>query len=69
VECDIFSSELKPGEYLLLCSDGLVSSMNDQEILYEVLHGGAPEDCCQRLVEVTLSRGAPDNVTTVLIRK
>jgi serine/threonine protein phosphatase PrpC len=69
VECDIFSLEFKSGEYLLLCSDGLVNIVNDQEILYEVIHGGEPENCCQRLLDMTLSRGAPDNVTTVLIRK
>ena len=37
-------------------------------MLYEVIHGGEAETCCQRLLEVALDRGAPDNVTVVLIR-
>ena len=46
----------------------LVSMVSEQEILYEVIHGGAPEDCCQRLLEIALKRGAPDNVTVVLVQ-
>lgn len=42
--------------------------MTDQELLYEVIHGGEPADCCQRLLNITMSRGAPDNVTAVLIQ-
>ena len=50
----------------MLCSDGLSNIVTDQEMLYEALHGGAPEDCCQRLLDIAMSRGAPDNVTAVL---
>jgi protein phosphatase len=43
--------------------------LTDQELLYEVLHGGTPDSCCQRMLEVALARGATDNVTAVLIQK
>ena len=56
------------GDYLLLCSDGLSNVVTDQEILYEVIHGGEDEACCQRLLDVALHRGAPDNGTVVLMR-
>ncbi len=51
------------------CSAATGSSnvVTEQEILYEVLHGGAADSCCQRLLEIALQRGAPDNVTVVLI--
>ena len=65
---DCFRQALLPGEYLLLCSDGLSNVVTDQEILYEVIHGGEDEACCQRLLDVALHRGAPDNVTVVLMR-
>ena len=42
--------------------------LSDQELLYEVIHGGDPADCCQRLLDITISRGAPDNVTAVLFQ-
>ncbi len=64
---DLFEVELEPDECILLCSDGLSNVVTEQEILYEVLHGGAANSCCQRLLEIALQRGAPDNVTVVLI--
>jgi len=69
VLADIFCPEVKSGEYILLCTDGLTGIVSDQEILFEVLHGGGSDDCCQRLVQIALSRGAPDNVTAVLLKK
>lgn len=65
---DVFHQPLSPGDFLLLCSDGLSNVVSEQEILFEVLHGGPPESCCERLLEIALHRGAPDNVTVVLIQ-
>lgn len=64
---DCFRQQMQPGDYLLLCSDGLSNLINEQELLYEVIHGGSDRDCCQRLLDIALNRGAPDNVTAVLI--
>ena len=65
---DCFRQPVKQGDYLLLCSDGLSNVVTDQEILYEVIHGGEEETCCQRLLDIALHRGAPDNVTVALVR-
>lgn len=67
VMCDIFHLELEKGDCLLLCSDGLSNMMDDQEILFEVVHGVNKQYCCQRLLEIAKNRGAPDNVTSILI--
>jgi protein phosphatase len=67
VMCDVFHSDMAKGDYLLLCSDGLSNMMDDQEILFEVVHGAGPGGCCQRLLDIAQKRGAPDNVTSVLI--
>lgn len=64
---DLYEVQWAPGDYFLLCSDGLSNTLTDQELLYEVLHGGTRETCCQRLLEQSLARGATDNVTAVLI--
>ena len=66
---DLYELEMKAGEFLLLCSDGLSNMLTDQELLYEVLYGGTAESCCQRMLDIALSRGAPDNVTAVLIQQ
>ena len=69
LRADCFRQPLAEGDYLLLCSDGLSNVVNEQEMLYEVVHGGAPEQCCNRLLEIALSRSAPDNVTVVLVKR
>lgn len=68
VRADLYRQKVAPGDTLLLCSDGLINVVTDQEILYEVIHGGAHENCCRRLLDIALSRGAPDNVTVVLMQ-
>lgn len=66
VTCDLFHLELQKGDHLLLCSDGLSNLLDDQEILFEVIHGVNKQHCCQRLLGIARERGAPDNVTSVL---
>lgn len=67
VMCDIYHREVSKGDYILLCSDGLSNLMDDQEILFEVVHGVNKQHCCKRLLNIAKNRGAPDNVTSVLI--
>ena len=67
VESDLFHYNVDRGDCLLLCSDGLSNMMDDQEILFEVVHGTNKQLCCQRLLDIAKNRGAPDNVTSVLI--
>lgn len=67
VECDIFQTPLEPGDALLLCSDGLSGVVNPQELLFEVVYGGERSTAVRRMVDIALERGAPDNVTAVLL--
>ena len=67
VMCDIFHKEVSRGDYLLLCTDGLSNVMDDQEILFEVVHGVNKQHCCRRLLDIAKNRGAPDNVTSILV--
>ena len=67
VMCDIYHKDVSRGDYILLCSDGLSNLMDDQEILFEVVHGVNKQHCCKRLLNIAKNRGAPDNVTSVLI--
>lgn len=67
VVCDVFHRSVERGTCFLLCSDGLSNMMDDQEILFEVAHGQDKTQCCQRLLEIAKKRGAPDNVTSILV--
>ena len=67
IAVDVFHLDVAKGDYLLLCSDGLSNLMDDQEILFEVVHGVNKQHCCKRLLDIAKNRGAPDNVTSVLV--
>ena len=67
VQSDLFAIRVERGEALLLSSDGLHNEVDDQEILFEVVHGVNNDNCCQRLLEIANMRGSPDNVTSVLV--
>ena len=68
VSCDVFYKRMERGDCLLLCTDGLSNLVDEQELLFEVVHGADKEGCCERLLGIAKDRGAPDNVTCVLIQ-
>lgn len=65
---DGYICPMAAGDFLLLCSDGLVETVTDQEMLFEVLHGGDLATCMDRLLAISKANGASDNVTAVLMR-
>lgn len=67
VKCDVFSETFREGQYLLLCSDGLIREVTDPEIYYEVYQAEHPETACQRLLALAKSRGGRDNITILLV--
>lgn len=67
VEPDILHHKVERGDCLLLCTDGLSNVIDEQEMLFEVVHGEEKQQCCQRLLDIAKNRGAPDNVTSVLV--
>lgn len=64
---DIFEVDLEEDSRLLLCSDGLSNLVTPEEMLQTALAEGRVADCCARLVALALERGAPDNVTVVML--
>ena len=66
---DIFFLDMNVGDHILLCSDGLSNVVMDNEILFEFQRGLSVRESCENLLEMALSRGAPDNVTLVVYRK
>ena len=69
VECDTFHENIKSGDFVLLCSDGLTNLVPDEELMNVVTGADSVKNSCNALLNLALSRGAPDNVTVVLIEK
>lgn len=59
---------VKSGDQLLLCSDGLHGVVEEGVIAATLNSAKSLEEKCHYLVEAAKDRGAPDNVTVVLIR-
>jgi serine/threonine protein phosphatase PrpC len=66
VEVDVIADEVESGDVFLLCSDGLMARVDDVEIA-AVLADPDADGRAERLVKLTLERGAPDNVTIVTV--
>jgi serine/threonine protein phosphatase PrpC len=66
-EVDIVSGEVRPGDQFVLASDGLTRVVHDQELADE-LQRGSPEEAADRLIDTVLARGAPDNVSLIIIK-
>lgn len=54
-----------PGDRYLLCSDGL-SGVISHETLTETMHIQDPQTCADRMIELALRGGGPDNVTVII---
>jgi serine/threonine protein phosphatase Stp1 len=63
---DMDIQEMKKGDRYLLCSDGLTKHTLDHEF-QEMLGKGTAEEICKEMIDLTLTRGAGDNVTAIVI--
>jgi PPM family protein phosphatase len=68
VEVDTLSQALAPGDQLLLCSDGLVSHVEDEELVAIIIAEASADRACERLVTLANQRGGTDNISVVLAR-
>ena len=53
---------------VLLCTDGLTTHVNDEEIKEHLASCRSAEETCRALVDLALARGGHDNVTAVIAR-
>lgn len=66
VEADYFEAELKQGDYILLCSDGLSNMVDNSSIFRLVLLPGTLETKAEALVALANQNGGKDNIAVVL---
>ena len=65
VEPDLSMREARAGDRYLLCSDGL-SGVVSEDTLAEALKDPDPQTTADRLIELALRSGGPDNVTVIV---
>lgn len=59
---DIFNIDISPGDYILLCSDGLSNLVTDEEIFHIVKSTNITK-ACENLIKLAKERGGFDNIT------
>jgi len=64
-EPDLTTFEVRTGDRLLVCSDGLCGYVDDASI-ERVLASGSPDSASLELLQMALAAGGPDNITCVV---
>jgi serine/threonine protein phosphatase PrpC len=67
VRIDQVTTELRPGDRLLLCTDGLTGQVPEPDIVAVLAAEGDPEHAAQRLVDAANAAGGDDNVTVIVV--
>ena len=67
LEIDFFSEELKSGDIVLMCSDGLTNMLEDREIGKILRERASLEERARKLVEAANDNGGKDNIAVILI--
>jgi len=67
LQVDVVSGDVREGDIFLLASDGLTRVVEDDEIAEELVPKRLA-DAADRLIELVMERGAPDNVSLIIVR-
>ena len=68
LEVDTLTRRLPADAYVLICSDGLWSLIEESEILETLKQYPDPQDACNKLVARANENGGHDNITAVIIK-
>jgi len=67
-EIDVYSERLRPGDGLLLCSDGLWDFVRDPDIAATLASAQDPQSLTQILVDQANTNGGEDNISVIFAR-
>ena len=67
IEIDFFHEELKSGDIVLMCSDGLTNMLEDDEIGRILKGQGTIEERAEELIDAANQNGGRDNIAVIVI--
>jgi serine/threonine protein phosphatase PrpC len=68
VDVDLSEVPLEPGDYLLLCSDGLTNMVPEAAVGHAFSRMRDPQQICDCLIDAANSNGGNDNITVVVVQ-
>lgn len=68
-EPDLESFSLKPGERMMICSDGLWGVLDEQEMMKLVVNGQDLDHLVCELVQAANDAGGPDNISVIIVER
>src|SRR5437773_4764106 len=68
VKVDLTHQEVRRGDILVLCSDGLSGQVKKEEIAEIVTRASDLQTAADRLIALANERGGPDNITVIIAR-
>jgi protein phosphatase len=67
VDVDLTEVPVQPGDYVLLCSDGLTRMVADRELARAIFEVREPQRICDHLIAAANRNGGADNITVVVV--
>lgn len=68
VDVDLTEVPVRPGDYLILCSDGLTRMVTEAAVARVIREQRDPQSICDRLVDIANGNGGVDNITVVVVQ-
>ena len=66
-EMDLVNGDAKAGDQFLLATDGLTRVVSDEQLAREITTR-MPDEAADNLIEMVMARGAPDNVSLIIVK-
>jgi len=67
VDVELNEVPVQPGDYVLLCSDGLTRMVPDDAVARAIVDFGDPQAICNHLIDAANRNGGQDNITLVVV--
>jgi serine/threonine protein phosphatase PrpC len=68
VDVDVKEVPVRPGDYVLLCSDGLTRMVDEAELAKAIRRLQEPQRICDYLIAIANRNGGADNITVVVVQ-
>ena len=67
IEVDTMKLTLDSDESLLLCCDGVIAHLSDDDIHKIIRDSADPQTACQEIVDMANERGGSDNISLIIL--